>query len=157
MKLERQVQVEATREQATKRVHAFFASTGYRPARGKALVYERGSLLGSWTGFEPRRWFTRATVTLDGSAFGPVTVRLDLHVNASGQMVTPEENAYWESELARFDEAMRSGAVDNAALASEAATIQAKSTSWVVQSVGGMLLGGVVLLAIKFIQAKWFT
>ena len=94
---------------------------------------------------------------LDGSAFGPVTVRLDLHVNASGQMVTPEENSYWESELSRFDEAMRGGAVDSAALASEAEAIQAKWTSWVVQSVGGMLLGGVVLLAIKLIQAKWFT
>jgi hypothetical protein len=75
------------------RVGSFLSARGCR-LNGDA--FSRGSLFGTLTGLNPRRWKVRATLQSES----PGRFRLRFDVNTTGQMVTDGERQFWEQEFA---------------------------------------------------------
>jgi hypothetical protein len=83
-------------ERAASRASRFLLARGYRAVRGAATPrFVRGSLAGSVTGFSPRRWAVRVAV-----AQAPRGVEVLFQINATFQMVTEGERAFWADEAA---------------------------------------------------------
>lgn len=101
----------------------FLEGAGYKRVSDKPIVYERGSLLGSWFSFRPSKWFARATVDMRLVGVGRTEVALKLYVNGSGQAVTPEEHVYWKSELDGFERAITTGEAAGPPLAEAAKSV----------------------------------
>ncbi len=78
-------------DEARLRVASVFASRGYAV---NGATFSRGSRLGSFLGVNPRRWKVEAT--LGNPSPGRFTVKLA--VDATGQLVTGAEEAYWHRE-----------------------------------------------------------
>lgn len=78
---------------------------GYKKLREGS--YQRGSTIGSLTGFTPKRW--KADVTVSPPVGESIDLRFD--INTTGQAVTRSENAFWDMELDELDAAISSGKV----------------------------------------------
>lgn len=112
MKLERTFEAQVDEITGLARAKAFFQQSGYdSDASQPSPGYRRGSMLGSLLSFSPRHWKVNATVR-----FTPVSdhnrVDVILDVNTTGQLITPWERSFWNSELERLETSIRTGQAD---------------------------------------------
>ncbi len=73
----------------------YMENIGYRVVqRGWPLVFERGSILGSFLSLSPKGWRSKVTISVQENAQG-ATVIVQYDINTKGQMVTSEEQKFW--------------------------------------------------------------
>ncbi len=111
MRIERRIDIKISLAQAREQVAAYLQQVGYKPEEaGPTLTFKRGSKLGTWTSFSPRKWQARARVDLaqassaaspesGGGGFPLTTAIITIDVDTSGQMVTQGEREFWAQEV----------------------------------------------------------
>ncbi len=159
MRIERWVETRYSKEQAQEQIAAYLQQVGYQlEEAGAGLVFKRGSRLGTWTSFSPRKWYARVTIEFapghEGGAspepavedFSHTAVVITIDVDTSGQMVTRGEREFWAQEIGGLVRALQGEVVDAAAIPRSP-----KRLRWqeVLPLVGLMLLGIAVGIAIK--------
>ncbi len=93
MQLEAAIAVAQPADAVRAQAEAFLESRGYRRS---AAAFARGSLWGTLSALDPRRW--KASVTMKTLSTGHVGVRFD--VNTIGHLrILPSEQKFWEDEL----------------------------------------------------------
>ena len=118
MEFERTFSVEQDPEVLRERLETFFESAGYEPEDSQsALVYKRGSRLGSFVSFSPRGWQVTAMVHLEPASVNSTEVGATFDVNTSEKWLTEKERTFWVGELDGLETAARTGTVDVEAVA----------------------------------------
>ncbi|MHB1415373.1 MAG: hypothetical protein ACYC1C_08985 [Chloroflexota bacterium] len=98
MKIGRTFAVATTETSARQLTISNLTQAGYRikdEQQGR-MVFGRGSLLGTLTGFDPKSWAAEMTASFS-LGHGEVAVRLRCKVNTTGQIVTANEAAWWNA------------------------------------------------------------
>jgi hypothetical protein len=106
MQRNRTINFTGSPEEAQRRADDYLERAGYKRLEREGS-YQRGSSIGSLTGFTPKRW--KVDVTVSPPAGESVDLRFD--INTTGQAVTRRENAFWDMELDELDAAISSGNV----------------------------------------------
>lgn len=109
MDFERKFVVPAPPTAVTERTKEAWAALGYSIRSGDPLTAARGSWLGSLTSFSPTKWKADATVHARPRSQSETEVRLRLHVNTTGQMVTHRDRQSWTYEVASIEQAIARG------------------------------------------------
>ena len=112
MNFQKSFEVATSSVDSSKRATTFLERAGYKPASDSALRFKRGSALGSFTSFSPRKWKAVATVSVLPIENNASRVSLALDVNTTGQQVTQREIEYWNSEAESFQRAVQTGDLD---------------------------------------------
>jgi hypothetical protein len=114
VKLEREIEIESSADEAGRRARAFLTAVGYdQELAGAELRFRRGSVAGSLASFAPRKWGSRAVVrTRAGGREGHTMVTLAVDVTTFGQVVTKKDRAYWKAEFDAWEAAVGTGTVE---------------------------------------------
>ena len=154
MKLSRTFAVNRTAANASSAARAYLQGIGYRPRAGAINLFERGSLLGSWTSFSPRKWRARIALHVESADPERAAVRLDVDVNTTGQMVTPQEREYWDFELDGLQSSVASGELRTAEIAGVAEEIASAGKRIVSNQIVHGIAGAVATAIVAIIVAK---
>jgi hypothetical protein len=110
MKFEESISVNENIDIIRDRIDVYLKNVGYKNISMQPdMVYERGSLLGTWMSFSPKGWHANASITLIESSDGEINVALNIDVNTSGQIVSAKERDYWNLELENFKKTVLTG------------------------------------------------
>jgi F0F1-type ATP synthase assembly protein I len=159
MKLEQSFEVTAPAHEIETRIAAFMRRNGYQispEASPEAkTTYTRGSWLGSFISFSPRKWRARATVAQKPIDAAHSRLTLTLDINDQGQVVTQHERLYWKSELDQFQTAVQTGAaaIDNLTK-QERAAVTSGFTVFIAFIGTGLLVGLPITLGIALVNPE---
>ena len=117
MKLEQSFEVTATAHEIESRIATFMERNGYQRNPVSPMTFTRGSRIGSYLSFSPRKWRTQAVVTQNQMDQARSFLTLTFDINDDGQLVTQHERGYWKAELDDFQRAIQTGETAAEALA----------------------------------------
>lgn len=85
------------------RLSGYLAGKGYeKKGIGSDLVFERGSVLGSWLSNSPMKFKTYLTVKSQAKPDGSTQVNVIYDINTSGQIITKREVRVFENEISEI-------------------------------------------------------
>jgi hypothetical protein len=119
MKLEQSFEVTASAEEIASRIVTFMERNGYQRSPVAAMAFTRGSRIGSYFSFSPRKWQTH--VTIARTQVNPMHWSVTLHfdINDDGQLVTQHERSYWKAELDNLQRVIQTGDLTAEALSQQ--------------------------------------
>jgi hypothetical protein len=92
------------------RMSAYFSQLGYKLKKSDtALVFQRGSALGTWLAFSPMEWKVETMIEIKREPDNRSTVSVVFLIFSHGQLVTSYERKFWETELEGAERALVSG------------------------------------------------
>jgi hypothetical protein len=95
------------------RISAYFVKLGYTLKRSDtALIFQRGSPLGTWLALSPLEWKVEAMVEFLRESPATTEVSLITIIDTAGRLVTQAERRFWKSEMAGAERALQSGEIN---------------------------------------------
>jgi hypothetical protein len=145
MEIEQTITIPISERIIKDRASAFFSNRGYkRIQKNEAIVYHRGSILGSIFSFTPIGWRVRAEVGVKPEN-GSTHVRLLLHIDTRGQIITQKERLFWKNEVEGLIIAIRTGNTLARGVFESASVAKAENVAS-----AGLVISLAVLLAVVF-------
>lgn len=140
-------------EVINRRIHKYMSKLGYQPLSEQSgqYMFRRGTSLGTWTSFNPRKWKTDVTVDVRPMQ-DQCEVKVTYDVDATGQIVLEHEEIYLHQEVEMFLFFLTEGKYKSTDLESSAK--HALFTNYKIVAFGMLFIIGIVLTVLTILLSS---